>query len=64
MLMLLLLYIITLISEFQILSARDMAQRTFIGQDRIVYSTEKDLYEQDYDAREFERRLEELEKSD
>lgn len=41
-----------------------MAQRTFIGQDRIVYSTEKDLYEQDYDAREFERRLEELEKSE
>ncbi|KAH6802758.1 Iron-sulfur cluster biosynthesis family protein [Perilla frutescens var. frutescens] len=48
----------------KILSARDMAQRTFIGQDRIVYSTERDLNDQDYEAREWERRLEELEKSD
>lgn len=49
---------------YQLLSARDMAQRTFIGQDRIVYSTDKDLYEQDYEAREWDRRLKEIENSD
>lgn len=48
----------------QLLSARDMAQRTFIGQDRIVYSTERDLNEQDYDSQDWDRRLKELEKSD
>ncbi|CAA0837838.1 Uncharacterized protein - chloroplastic [Striga hermonthica] len=48
----------------KLLSARDMAQRTFIGKDRIVYSTEKDLYEQDYDAREWDLRFKEIEKSD
>ncbi|EYU35487.1 hypothetical protein ABFS82_10G053300 [Erythranthe guttata] len=48
----------------KILSARDMAQRTFIGKDRIVYSTEKDLYEQDYDTQEWDRRLKEIEKSE
>ncbi|KAJ8542339.1 hypothetical protein K7X08_017205 [Anisodus acutangulus] len=36
--------------RLKLLSARDMAQRTFIGQDRIVYSTNKDLHEQNYDA--------------
>ncbi|VFQ63468.1 unnamed protein product [Cuscuta campestris] len=35
----------------KLLSARDMAQRTFIGQEKIVYSTDRDLYEQDYDAK-------------
>ncbi|KAG8376722.1 hypothetical protein BUALT_Bualt09G0093400 [Buddleja alternifolia] len=45
----------------KLLSARDMAQRTFIGQDRIVYSTEKDLYEQDYDSREWDQRFKEIE---
>lgn len=48
----------------KLLSARDMAQRTFIGQDRIVYSTDKDLYEQDYDAQQWEQRLREIEKSE
>ncbi|CAO2824041.1 unnamed protein product [Amaranthus hypochondriacus] len=48
----------------KLLSARDMAQRTVIGKERIVYSTEKDLDEQDYEAREWERRFEELERSD
>lgn len=48
----------------KLLSARDMAQRTFIGQDRIVYSTDKDLYEQDYEAREWDQRFKEIEKSD
>ncbi|WMV25517.1 hypothetical protein MTR67_018902 [Solanum verrucosum] len=47
-----------------LLSARDMAQRTFIGQDRIVYSTDKDLYEQDYDAQQWEKRFREIEKSE
>lgn len=46
---------------YQLLSARDMAQRTVIGQDRIVYSTEKDLVDQDYDAREWERKFKEIE---
>lgn len=42
-----------------------MAQRTFIGQDRIVYSTEKDFADQeDYAAREWDLRFREAEKSD
>lgn len=41
-----------------------MAQRTVIGQDRIVYSTEKDLVEQDYEARDWDRKFREIEKSD
>ncbi|KAI3471935.1 hypothetical protein Pfo_028623 [Paulownia fortunei] len=48
----------------KLLSARDMAQRTVIGKDRIVYSTERDLYEQDYETREWDRRFKEIEKSD
>ncbi|XP_060212404.1 uncharacterized protein At5g03900, chloroplastic-like isoform X2 [Lycium barbarum] len=46
----------------KLLSAQDMAQRTFVGQDRIVYSTNKDLHEQDYDAQEWEQRFPEIEK--
>ncbi|KAA8518575.1 hypothetical protein F0562_016049 [Nyssa sinensis] len=45
----------------KLLSARDMAQRTFIGQDRIVYSTDKDLIEQDYEARDWDERIREKE---
>lgn len=45
----------------KLLSARDMAQKTFIGQDRIVYSTDKDLSDQDYEANEWDRRFRELE---
>ncbi|XP_068662180.1 uncharacterized protein At5g03900, chloroplastic [Aristolochia californica] len=48
----------------KLLSARDMAQRTVIGKDRIVYTTEKELSDQDYEAREWERRLTELERSE
>ncbi|XP_004305338.1 PREDICTED: uncharacterized protein At5g03900, chloroplastic-like [Fragaria vesca subsp. vesca] len=48
----------------KLLSARDMAQRTVIGQDRIVYSTDKDLIEQDYEAQDWDRRFREIEKSD
>ncbi|KAL3532093.1 hypothetical protein ACH5RR_005614 [Cinchona calisaya] len=48
----------------KILSARDMAQRNYIGRDRIIYSTDKDLYEQDYETREWDRRFREIEKSD
>lgn len=48
----------------KLLCARDMAQRTVIGQDRIVYSTEKDLVEQDYEARDWDRKFREIEKSD
>lgn len=48
----------------KILSARDMSQRTVIGQDRIVYTTEKDVFEQDYDTQEWDRRFREIEKSD
>ncbi|CAL9026476.1 unnamed protein product [Prunus brigantina] len=48
----------------KLLSARDMAQRTFIGQDRIVYSTDRDLVEQDYEAQEWDKRFREIEKSD
>ncbi|XP_022144709.1 uncharacterized protein At5g03900, chloroplastic isoform X2 [Momordica charantia] len=48
----------------KLLSARDMAQRTVIGQDRIVYSTDRDLIEQDYELQEWERKFREIEKSD
>lgn len=48
----------------KLLSARDMAQKTVIGPDRIVYSTDRDLVQQDYEAREWDRRLREIEKSD
>lgn len=41
-----------------------MAQRTVIGQDRIVYSTDRDLIEQDYEAKEWDMRFREIEKSD
>ncbi|OMO82235.1 hypothetical protein CCACVL1_12020 [Corchorus capsularis] len=46
----------------KLFSARNMAQKTVIGQDRIVYSTDRDLVEQDYEAREWDRRFREIEK--
>ncbi|CAN0847036.1 Uncharacterized protein At5g03900, chloroplastic [Linum grandiflorum] len=48
----------------KLLSARDMAQKTVIGQDRIVYSTDRDMIEQDFGAEEWERRFREIEKSE
>ncbi|XP_020243056.1 uncharacterized protein At5g03900, chloroplastic-like, partial [Asparagus officinalis] len=45
-------------------SAREMARRTVIGSERIVYSTEKDVSDQDFEAREWDRRFRELERSD
>lgn len=48
----------------KLLSARDMAQKTVVGQDQIVYSTDKDFIEQDYEAREWDRRFREIERSD
>lgn len=48
----------------QLLSARDMAQKTVIGQDRIVYSTDRDIIEQDVEAQEWDRRFREIEKSE
>ncbi|XP_044483025.1 uncharacterized protein At5g03900, chloroplastic [Mangifera indica] len=48
----------------KLLNARDMAQKTIIGQDRIVYSTERDFVEQDYEAKEWDRRFREIEKAD
>jgi hypothetical protein len=40
-------------------SAREMAKRTVIGRERVIYSTEKDLAVQDYEAQEWEQRLKE-----
>jgi hypothetical protein len=48
----------------KLLSARDMAQKTVIGKDRIVYSTDRDMMEQNYETDEWDRRFKELEKSD
>lgn len=48
----------------KLLSARDMAQRISIGQDRIVYSTENDMFEKEYETREWDRRFWEIEKSE
>ena len=47
--------------SFQLLSARDMAQRKVITPEEIVYTTQKDLLEQDYEVKEWERRFKELE---
>lgn len=44
----------------KLLSARDMASRTVISPERVVYSTERDLVDQDYEAREWERRFNEI----
>ncbi|CAJ1782629.1 unnamed protein product [Sphenostylis stenocarpa] len=44
----------------KLFSARDMAQKTVIGKDQIVYSTDKDLLEQDYEAREWDKKFREL----
>ena len=48
----------------QILSARDMSERTVIGQDRIVYTTGKDVAEQEYDTQEWDRRFNDISRSD
>ncbi|TVU29876.1 hypothetical protein EJB05_21467, partial [Eragrostis curvula] len=45
----------------KLLSARDMAQRKVITREDIVYTTEKDLLDQDYEVKEWERRFKELE---
>ncbi|XP_020204407.1 uncharacterized protein At5g03900, chloroplastic [Cajanus cajan] len=48
----------------KLFSARDMAQKTVIGQDQIVYSTDKDLLDQEYEAREWDKKFRELERFD
>ncbi|KAK7293293.1 hypothetical protein RJT34_16156 [Clitoria ternatea] len=48
----------------KLFSARDMAQKKVIGQDQIVYSTDKDLLEQEYEGREWDKKFQELERSD
>ncbi|KAL0728644.1 hypothetical protein Bca4012_024737 [Brassica carinata] len=48
----------------KLVSARDMAQNTVIGKERIVYSTERDMIEQDYEAEEWDRRFREVDKSE
>ncbi|XP_044951033.1 uncharacterized protein At5g03900, chloroplastic isoform X3 [Hordeum vulgare subsp. vulgare] len=45
----------------KLLSARDMAQRKVITPGEIVYTTEKDLLDQEYEVREWERRFKKLE---
>ncbi|KAD4385040.1 hypothetical protein E3N88_25208 [Mikania micrantha] len=41
----------------KILSARDMSERSVMGQHQIVYSTDKDISEQDYDEQEWDVRF-------
>ncbi|GAU13042.1 hypothetical protein TSUD_173420 [Trifolium subterraneum] len=48
----------------KLFSARDMAQKTVIGKDQIVYSTDKDFIEQDYEVDEWDKKFRELERSD
>ncbi|PNY03996.1 hypothetical protein L195_g000407 [Trifolium pratense] len=48
----------------KLFSARDMAQKTVIGQDQIVYSTDKDFVEQDYEVDDWDKKFRELERSD
>ncbi|KAG6479931.1 hypothetical protein ZIOFF_063407 [Zingiber officinale] len=49
---------------FILLNARDMSQQTTISPDRIVYTTEKDFVDQDYEGRDWDERFRELERSD
>eukprot|EP00245_Coleochaete_scutata_P013752 TRINITY_DN569_c0_g1_i1.p1 TRINITY_DN569_c0_g1~~TRINITY_DN569_c0_g1_i1.p1 ORF type:complete len:569 (-),score=108.19 TRINITY_DN569_c0_g1_i1:162-1868(-) len=46
----------------KLLSARNKAEKTVIGSDRIVYTTEKDLTEQDYEAAEWDQKLRDRER--
>nr|XP_043611277.1 uncharacterized protein At5g03900, chloroplastic-like [Erigeron canadensis] len=48
----------------KILSARNMSERTVIGDDQIVYTTEKDVLEQEYDSQEWDRRFMDIKKFD
>ncbi|XP_042435677.1 uncharacterized protein At5g03900, chloroplastic-like isoform X1 [Zingiber officinale] len=48
----------------KLLNARDMSQQTTISPDRIVYTTEKDFVDQDYEGRDWDERFRELERSD
>lgn len=48
----------------KIISARDMSERTVIGQDRIVYTTRKDVADQEYDTQEWDRRFNDISRSD
>ncbi|KQJ99730.1 uncharacterized protein At5g03900, chloroplastic isoform X2 [Brachypodium distachyon] len=45
----------------KLLSARDMAQRKVITPEEIVYTTEKDVLDQEYEVKEWERRFKKLE---
>lgn len=45
----------------KLLSARDMAQRKVITPEEIVYTTEKDLLDQEYEVKDWERRFKKLE---
>eukprot|EP00897_Mesotaenium_endlicherianum_P000429 jgi/Mesen1/10387/ME000081S09773 len=45
----------------KMMSAREKAQSTLIGSDRIIYSTDRDLSTQDVEGAEWERRLQEAE---
>ncbi|KAK1428777.1 hypothetical protein QVD17_17617 [Tagetes erecta] len=44
----------------KILSAQDMSQKIVIGRHQIVYATDKDVSEQDYDKHEWDRRFEDI----
>jgi hypothetical protein len=46
-------------TALQLRSARESAKRTVLGRDRIIYSTEKDVSAQDYEAQDWEQRLRE-----
>ncbi|XP_078434883.1 iron-sulfur cluster biosynthesis family protein [Wolffia australiana] len=43
----------------KLLSARDMARRTVIGPEKIIYSTEEDFAGEDFEAKEWDRRFRE-----
>ncbi|XP_071720722.1 uncharacterized protein At5g03900, chloroplastic-like [Rutidosis leptorrhynchoides] len=47
----------------KILSAREMSKKTVIGQDEIVYTTKKDVSEQEYDTQEWDRRFQDIKNS-
>lgn len=51
----------TILFNLQLLNARDMASQKVIRPEEIVYTTRKDITDQDYEEKEWLRRFEELE---
>ena len=55
-----LIFVLSFVLSFamkQLQSAEQMAEKTVIGSESVIYTTQKDLSDQDYEAAEWKRRL-------